>query len=47
MACSGCERRRAWLKKWMAIAYERATSKRAAGNNERSDSSDKSPGGVK
>lgn len=27
MACAGCERRREWLKKWMKIAYERATGK--------------------
>lgn len=27
MACAGCERRREWLKKWMIIAYERATGK--------------------
>lgn len=24
MACAGCERRREWLKKWAAIAKERA-----------------------
>ncbi|ALD96221.1 hypothetical protein PSYRMG_01235 [Pseudomonas syringae UMAF0158] len=24
MACSGCEARREWIKKWSKVAYERA-----------------------
>ena len=32
MACSGCQRRREWLKKWMKVAYERANRKPTNGN---------------
>ncbi|HBY4837645.1 TPA: hypothetical protein MIV21_08540 [Klebsiella pneumoniae] len=39
MACSGCARRREWIKKWTKIAYERATGKRADRSVERADSS--------
>lgn len=39
MACSGCARRREWIKKWTKIAYERATGKRVDRSVERADSS--------
>uniref|UniRef100_UPI001F4AE784 phage head closure protein n=1 Tax=Klebsiella pneumoniae TaxID=573 RepID=UPI001F4AE784 len=35
MGCSGCAKRREWLKKWTKIAYERATGKRADSSAER------------
>ena len=46
MACAGCERRKAWLKKWVKIAYERATGKPPAtdSGNARADSGDKPAG---
>lgn len=51
MGCSGCAKRREWLKKWTKIAYERATGKRADNSTEqtnrraeRTDGSDKSSG---
>lgn len=51
MACSGCQARRDWIKKWTKIAYERATGKRTAESdgssdtsNGRSDSGNKSTG---
>lgn len=31
MACAACERRRAWMKKWVGIAKERAVAKFGAG----------------
>lgn len=39
MACSGCAARREWLKKWIKIAYERATGKRADNSATRTDRS--------
>lgn len=47
MACAGCERRKAWLKKWVKIAYERATGKPPAADSRtaRADLSDKPAGG--
>ena len=46
MACAGCERRKAWLKKWVKIAYERAKGKPSAtdSGNACADSSDKPAG---
>lgn len=41
MACSGCARRREWIKKWTRIAYERTTGKRADSRAERTDGSAK------
>ncbi len=51
MACAGCERRKAWIKKWVKIAYER--SKQIVGGHSSADDrtagtdrSDKPSGGV-
>lgn len=39
MACTGCARRREWIKKWMKKAYERATRNRTPGSAKIPDSS--------
>lgn len=47
MACAGCAARREWLKKWMKIAYERATTQRSAGSDGGPDRGNDAAGGVK
>lgn len=41
MSCSGCAERREWIKKWLKIAYERATGKRTDSSITRTDDSAK------
>lgn len=41
MACSGCERRKAWIKKMMRVAYERTTGKSANRGIEQTGGSDR------
>lgn len=40
MACAGCERRKAWIKKMMRMAYERTTGKSANRSNEQTGAGD-------
>ncbi|QBI60925.1 hypothetical protein EIZ61_05185 [Pseudomonas syringae] len=41
MACSGCEARREWVKKWSKVAYERAQQLLAQPDPGRADEADR------
>ncbi|KGS16304.1 hypothetical protein OA77_01155 [Pseudomonas coronafaciens] len=41
MACSGCDARREWIKKWSKVAYERAQQLIAKPDHGRADEADR------